>query len=340
MDPLRTALALDVGGANVKAAHSGGAVVHRPFHLWKNPTRLAPTLASVLRRLPRADALAVTMTGELCDCFATKRQGVHAILAAVAAVAGRVPLWVWTNEGCLVDLPTAQDVPLQVAAANWLALATFAGRLLPNGAGAVIDVGTTTTDIIPLRDGKPVPRGRTDTERLRFRELVYTGIRRTPVCALLGSAGAAELFATTQDVYLVLGMVAEHPTSDGTADGRPATREAAHARLARMLCADSEMCPPADTDRLARNIHERQIQLIRQALDEASPVGADGAVRRVVLAGSGEFLARAALNVNPPFSISRIISFAGEFGPPASEAACAFALAQLAMEMDGSSALP
>jgi uncharacterized hydantoinase/oxoprolinase family protein len=78
----------------------------------------------------------------------------------------------------------------------------------------MIDIGSTTTDIIPLDKGRVAVRGRTDTERLRTGELVYAGIRRTPLCALatelpLGQGPpiglAAELFATSLDVFLTLG---------------------------------------------------------------------------------------------------------------------------------------
>ena len=124
--------------------------------------------------------------------------------------------------------------PLLAAASNWLALATIAARLVGQGGGLLIDVGSTTTDIIPLIDGNPAPRGRTDTERLGSGELVYTGVRRTPVCALadrlpfggVPTGLAAELFATTHDVYLTLGALPEKPDDTDTADGRPATREA------------------------------------------------------------------------------------------------------------------
>src|SRR5262249_28582161 len=153
-------------------------------------------LRELLRGLPNADLLAVTMTGELCDCFATKREGVHAILEAVEQVAGSRPVWVWLNDGRLVRPAVARAEPLRAAAANWLALATFAGRLAPVGPALLIDVGSTTTDIVPLCDGRPVPRGRTDPERLGCGELLYTGVRRTPLCALLGATAAAELFAT------------------------------------------------------------------------------------------------------------------------------------------------
>ena len=229
----RRVLGLDVGGANLKAAHADGAARSRPFALWKDPGGLAGALRDLIADMPDADLLAVTMTGELCDCFESKRQGVIAILDAVQEAAQGKPIRVWRTDGKFVDITEARKTPLQTAAANWLALATFAGRLAPEGPALLFDVGSTTTDVIPLLDGRPKPHGRTDRERLESGELVYTGVRRTPLCALAG--GAAELFATTLDVYLLLDWIAEDAADRNTADGRPATKAAAHARLARMM---------------------------------------------------------------------------------------------------------
>jgi probable H4MPT-linked C1 transfer pathway protein len=270
------------------------------------------------------------MTGELCDCFATKRQGVHTILKAVAAVAADKPVRVWQTDGRLVSLEAACSAPLQVAAANWLALATFAGRLAPTGSGLLIDIGSTTTDLIPLDEGKPAPLGRTDPDRFRSGELVYTGIRRTPLCALLGGRFAAELFATTLDAYLVLEKVPEDPSDCLTADGRPATRAAAHARLARMMCADMETCTEKQTFRLAQRVERRQVRLIQRALRRVQrrmsrPPGT------IILAGSGEFLAHSVV-ARRFGGAAECISLTQRFGPAIAGAACAYALAVIAAE--------
>ena len=37
-------LGLDIGGANLKAAHTGGTVVTRPFELWRRPGELPDAL--------------------------------------------------------------------------------------------------------------------------------------------------------------------------------------------------------------------------------------------------------------------------------------------------------
>jgi probable H4MPT-linked C1 transfer pathway protein len=317
---------LDIGGANLKAAHHAGPARSRPFSLWKDPAGLADALRGLLAELPAFERLAVAMTGELCDCFETKRQGVHAILDAVQSVAAGRPIRVWQTTGRFVDLATARAQPLDTAAANWLALAAYVGRYVPEGPALLIDVGSTTTDIVPLRDGRPIPQARSDPERLRTGELVYTGVRRTPLCALLGAGHAAELFATTLDAYLVLGRIPEDAADHGTADGRPATRAAAEARLARMIAADLETC--SDTDRLAiaRQSYEAQKLLIAAAVKQVMP-----SPRAMVLAGEGEFLAR---DVLAGFT-GRIESLQDRLGPEVSRSACAYALAVLASEEDG-----
>jgi len=322
-------LGLDIGGANLKAAHSGGFSSLIPFELWKNPSGLGAALKVLLADSTPCDVIAVTMTGELCDCFATKREGVLAILEAVESVAGRVPVHVWQTDGRLVPLDEARSAPLLAAAANWLALAAFAGRFMPTGPALVIDIGSTTTDIIPLYDGRPIPRGRTDRERLVSQELVYTGVRRTPLCALLGPPHAAEFFATTLDAYLILECLKEDDSDRGTADGRPTTREAAHARLARMLCADAETCTPDDTRALALQTRNRQETLIRTAVDRVLSRLPEGAISALV-SGSGEFLAADVLG---GYEHVHVISMARLLKPELSEAACAYALAVLAAEM-------
>ncbi len=325
----RRVLGLDVGGANLKAAHADGAARSRPFALWKDPGGLAGALRGLIAEMPAADLHAVTMTGELCDCFESKRQGVIAILDAVQEAAQGKPIRVWRTDGKFVDITEARKTPLQTAAANWLALATFAGRLAPEGPALLFDVGSTTTDVIPLLDGRPKPHGRTDRERLESGELVYTGVRRTPLCALAG--GAAELFATTLDVYLLLAWIAEDAADRNTADGRPATKAAAHARLARMMCADLESSTEKERMGLAHRVFLKQVYDLTWAAERVAGRMA-GPPRTVLVAGEGEFLVLPVLRQQKAFSPCPVVRLLETMGPEISRAACAHAVAVLAAE--------
>ena len=324
-------LGLDIGGANLKAATTAGDSRSQPFALWKNPSGLADALRNLLAQFSAFDQLAVTMTGELCDCFENKQEGVVAILEAVEATARDLPVRVWRNDGRFVDVATARTTPLPVAAANWLALATFAGRYAPDGAGILIDIGSTTTDIVPLWEGKSLPRGRTDPERLRLRELVYSGVRRTPLCSLLGIEAAAEFFATTLDVFLVLERIAESPADNGTADGKPATRAAAELRLARMLCGDLETTTAEERRSLAMRALQKQVHGLACGLD-AVVKHLPEKPRHLILSGAGEFLAELVACQHPAFRQVRPVSIGQVLGPRISECACAYAVAMLAAE--------
>ncbi|HEV3443856.1 MAG TPA: hydantoinase/oxoprolinase family protein [Gemmataceae bacterium] len=323
-------LGLDIGGANLKAAHSDGSARLRPFPLWKHPAQLPLALAELIQPLPRFDMLAVTMTGELCDCFETRRRGVHAILSAVAEVAAGRRIAVWTLDGQFVDLTRARQIPLRIAAGNWLALAAFAARFAPTGSALLVDAGSTTTDIIPLHNGKPVARAGSDRRRLQTRELVYTGVRRTPLCALLGKRAAAELFATTLDAYLLLAMLPEDETDLATADCKPATIRAARSRLAHMLCADAQTCPEAVLVHLAKRVAAKQAGLVATAL-ECVAARLPETPATIIVAGSGEFLAQRALD-RSALSGARRVALSERLGAAMSLAAPAYSIARIAFE--------
>ncbi len=201
------------------------------------------------------------MTGELADCFASKAEGVKFILQAVHEAADGRHTRVYLVDGTLVSLNVALTRPLLAASSNWHALGRFCGRFAAHRPAWLIDIGSTTVDFIPLLDGLPVVAGTTDMDRLLAGQLVYTGIERSPVCALVQTFPyrgqecpvAQEVFATTRDVYLLLGDLPESPDDRHTADHQPATRDAACRRMARMLSANETqfgtgrrhgLCPP------------------------------------------------------------------------------------------------
>jgi probable H4MPT-linked C1 transfer pathway protein len=334
---MASVVGLDVGGANLKVAHTAGRACTHRFSLWKAPERLADELRTVLAGCPAFDRVAVTMTGELCDCYESKRQGVNAILDAVEQVAGGVPVSVWTNAGSFVPPVEARKKPISVASANWLAQATLAGRFAPAGPALLIDVGTTTTDVIPLVDGRPTPKGRTDAERYASRELVYVGWRRTPICALMGVTYPAELYATTLDAFLLLRIVDENANDRDTADGRPATRAGANRRLSRMLGGDLETTTQRECDDLAREVQFKVIGQIALAASEVCK-RLPGPPRALLVSGSGECLARSARGSSlfPPVAEGcALVSLTQELGEAGSSAACAYAVAVLCQERCG-----
>ena len=334
-------LALDVGGANIKLADGQRYAESHPFPLWRDSHRLASRLRTAIAEAPDADHLAVTMTGELADCFASKAEGVSFILKGLDEASDGRHTRVYLHDGRMVTPQVALHRPLLAASSNWHALASFCGRFAPSGSALLVDVGSTTVDLIPMCDGKPACAGHTDTERLLSGELIYTGIERSPVCALVSSVPyreqqcpvAQELFATTRDVYLLLGDLPEQPDDHHTADHGPATTRAACRRLGRMISVGDETeFGIGEARQAAQHIAQSQLTLIRTAALKVL-----GRMARrpeiAILSGHGEFLARRVLDASRWGG--SIVSLREELGPEISRCATAHGLAVIAREAGG-----
>lgn len=332
-------IGLDIGGANIKSADSDGSAKAVPFELWNSPELLPQALQELLATYQRPDLVAVTMTGELADCFQTKEAGVETILSAVEQAVAPAPVVVWQTGAEFLTTDLAREFPLLVAAANWHALATWLGRMIPDHCGLLIDIGSTTTDIIPLEKGIPVPEGLTDVERLLSGELVYTGGRRTPLAMidrrvpLRGQQCplAAECFATALDLYLLLGDRPEDPGDTDTANGKPATQADAADRIARSVCCDSTELTRAEAVEIASWLAQQQQQQITQAVDQVLASMTE-VPATVLISGSTVFLAEKIVRAHPVLSQAAVTNIAEIFDHSISDSACAFAVARLAAE--------
>src|SRR5207249_1047715 len=254
---MKGVLGWDIGGVNTKAARVAGrrvvAVRAVPSEIQRDPAALAPLLARLAGELggTPADAHGVTMTAELSQTFRTKRDGVGFVVEAATRAFPDCLVRVYAVDGRWLTADEARREPLAIAAANWAAAARLVARSFPDC--ILIDVGSTTTDIIPIAGGVPAALGRTDPERLCEGELVYTGALRTPAEAIaahvpLGgkpTGVSAEGFALAGDVHVWRRQLAPSDYTVPTPDGRAATRELAGERLARVVCGDRAPLPVA-----------------------------------------------------------------------------------------------
>ena len=306
-DALRRIVGWDIGGAHVKACLlEDGAVrdiAQWPCPLWQGLAQLETTIAVARARWPQGwDAHTVhvaTMTGEMVDLFADREDGVRRLTAALAEALGpSLRLFAGQPAGgpAWVAPPDVAQHWAAIASANWCATAARVAARVTDA--VLVDIGSTTTDLIALRGGHVATHGNTDAQRLASGALVYQGVVRTPLCALARRVPFGgeqvnvmnEFFATTADVYRLSGELAaahdQHPSADQAAKDPAATRQ----RLARMIGRDAGDAPADAWLALARFWRGEQLGEIAGQL--ARVIRASGVPRDapLVAAGCGDFL--------------------------------------------------
>jgi probable H4MPT-linked C1 transfer pathway protein len=298
-----TVIGWDIGGAHVKACLlQQGRVVdvaQWACPLWQGIEHLERALQSARERWPAAAQArhAVTMTGEMVDLFEHREAGVQRI-AALLCDAWPAPSTVQFFAGdkgwCGRD--RVGRLWEHIASANWLATAQHAAREL--GEGVLVDIGSTTTDVIAFKGGRVVTHARSDVERLATGELVYQGVVRTPLCALARQIpwqGKSlnvmnEYFATVADVYRLTGELNPahdlYPSADNAPKDLPATRK----RLARMIGMDARDASEAEWLVFAHAWRAAQVAELGEQLRGVMALHAMSADAVVVSAGCGDFL--------------------------------------------------
>ncbi|MBS0545612.1 MAG: H4MPT-linked C1 transfer pathway protein [Proteobacteria bacterium] len=240
----------DIGGAHVKASLLVDGriadIVQWPTPMWQGLEHLDRAVAATRARWPQFGTArhAVTMTAEMADLFPNREAGVLAIAGRLGEqLASEVRFFAGDAGWAKLDA-VAQNWEA-IASANWLATARMVALSHPDA--LLVDIGSTTTDLIPIVAGQPSPVGRSDAARLASGELVYLGVVRTPLCALArripfdGSYINVmnEFFATTADVFRLTGELDpdhdQYPPADGGSKDTAATCQ----RLARMIGRDA-----------------------------------------------------------------------------------------------------
>jgi probable H4MPT-linked C1 transfer pathway protein len=345
-------IGFDIGGANTKAAFittkngclETTAIASEYLPMWKHQEKLTATLKKLIKKLVKTktpELVAVTMTAELADCYKTKREGVNQILTQVKHAFPTTKILVVDVDGKLRTLEDAKREPQKVAAANWAATGWLTAQLKRDC--IVIDVGSTTTSIIPIQNGKVAAQGKTDLEKLVLGELVYTGSLRTNVAATVNKIPTAkglarvssELFAQSADVHLVLGNISEADYTVETADGKEITKAAALVRLARVVCADTEMLSETEIAQMSQYVYDAQVEQIAEALTQVSNrFGQKKTSLTVVVTGlASNFLARKATT---QAGFVKLVDFGDLVGGDIARVSTAFAVALMgASQVEG-----
>lgn len=291
----------DIGGAHVKASLLADGrvceVAQWAAPLWQGLEHLDAAVADARRRWEGFDRAAhgVTMTAEMTDLFPDREAGVIGLARHLERRLGP-DLRFFAGAA---DWPAASAVAERwrdIASANWLATAHLVGAALP--AALLVDIGSTTTDLIPVGGGAPRPQGRSDAERLASGELVYVGVVRTPLCALARQIAFGgrrfnvmnEFFATTADVFRLTAELDPAHDQYPAADGGDKSGPASCRRLARMIGMDAREADPDAWLAFARAWRQAMLDEIDWHLARVAEAAALPANAPLVGAGAGMFL--------------------------------------------------
>jgi probable H4MPT-linked C1 transfer pathway protein len=345
-------LGMDIGGVNLKCSSVPWKDVNRLdrasstkhfFPLWtKTVGELREQLASIIAehlalsngRIGAVKNITVypcaSITGELSDAFSSKKEGIECITSSLSDatesaqkqygnIIFKKPRFV-AVDGTLRTLPEAVADHRAVSAANWRATAAWVGSFVPNC--ILVDCGSTTTDIIPIASGNPVPEGLTDIDRLRSGELVYTGILRATIPSVAHVVPvhgepvpvSFEKFALMADVHLILGNITKEQYDCDTADGRSTSIDDCKRRLARTVCEDAAELGDGVILEIANFLADAQARMIQDGLERV----ARRFVRSqpCVLTGLGE--TSMALKAAKQAGFSTMVSLAEKIGTRAS----------------------
>lgn len=307
--------------------------IHAP--LWKNKAVLYDVLYEIKKKIDKTWIVSTgaVMTGEICGCFETKGEGVSYIKKAVCKTFNDVK---FLDNRCLFN--NSYDVdrdPVSFASTNWIASAMFIADEYKDV--IFVDIGSTTTDVIPIKNGE-IKAKRSDFERLKSGELIYSGVLRTNVSCLLDRINmnggecktSSEHFATTADVYLTIGCIKKEDFGCESLNRycypftgeKEKNRISAMRRLARVLCSDLEEIGEDNVVHIAEQVEEAQVNELITSLERISE---KYGLKNVVSVGIGDFIAEEsseALNLD-------FLSLSSVYGKGLSAVFPAYAVAKL-----------
>lgn len=290
-----TALGLDIGGANLKlSCEDYSQIIY--FPLWSKFSELEQKLKDIESRVnPRK--VGVVVTAELADCFSSREEGIKYISTAVQnAFSCKAFFLSQTGSFKLAENIGNHEL---FFASNWTATVNF--LLSEEWQGFILaDMGSTTTDLIPVTDRAPEPRS--DYQRLKKGELFYCGALRTPVFHILPEFDVQlvpEYFAITGDAFVVTGDLSPQDYACDTPDGRGKSKKECMARLGRTVCLDVDGNEEY-IEELAQAVKEETVERTSRFLER---LAARNEVERVFGCGIGEFiLQKAALHAGLSYS--------------------------------------
>ncbi|MBT3548826.1 MAG: hypothetical protein HOI56_03780 [Gammaproteobacteria bacterium] len=208
--------------------------------LWKSLSRLKDIIEGVNDMYKKKFQIInlISMSAEMCDVFSSRKEGVKSVLS------------LFERKGFINHI-YSKDIGISkfngfkqyasLASTNWMAIPDYLKGMEKNV--IAIDIGSTTTDIVLIKNHKCINKRHDDFSGLHTNELLYTGALRTPIYSVISSIilnkriynVIPENFSTMSDIYRLLSIIRNKSDYTSTADGRSKSKKDTLQRISRIF---------------------------------------------------------------------------------------------------------
>ena len=284
----------DIGGAHIKAVKidlqkktSKTEQIYSP--IWKNINNLKKSIKLIKNKLGKTNYHAITMTAELSDIFSDRVNGVKYIVKLSSKILGEKNIFFYSKKNFLKK-KLAIKKTFELNSMNWHATASFISNSFPNC--ILIDIGSTTTDIIPIKNKRIISKSVNDYQRLKSNELIYLGVLRTPIQAIKKKQNLInENFANLSDVYRILNKIPSSIDLFPTLDNKTKNKHDSARRIARIFGQDYEKKHFLKWKKTAHKIEREHLKILNMTIKKIEKKKKLNKVP-IIGAGIGEFLVK------------------------------------------------
>ena len=292
-------LGWDIGGANIKVCvfNSDKKIIQmhkKNLNIWNDFSDINFFFNTVLNLYKDYDIKSfITITAESCDNFKDRNEGIISILSECDKnIVGKK--YYYTNKNIYVDYKEAVNDTSKLFSTNWILTSNFLNA--SNKIDLIIDVGSTTTDIIFKNIN--IDNNINDYKRLTNKTLLYAGVIRTPLPMLTDevlyrsnyTSLVREVFATTGDIFNVLGDINFIDHNYVGSDNLQFTLENSLIRLSRVIGLDYDQSDKKNIIEIAYNIKKLFMKKIINNVNYIFDNKIEGLVISSI--GEGSFLVR------------------------------------------------
>ncbi len=264
-------LGIDIGGAHIKLVGLDEKkelifVDYLKFYFWKEEKSINKIFNYINSKSNKNTLSGITMTAELCDIFKNRVDGFRKIYNYCKKLKNNY--FFYTKSKKIFEKKNYSAI----VSMNWHSIGRLLEKKYKNA--IIVDFGSTTTDIICIKNYVIQNKNFDDFSRINSSELVYTGLTRTPIFAINSKVKIngknfeiiPEFFSDMSDVYRINSILKKEFDIDETADGKKRSKFLSYSRLSRNFGLDHKKSNQNLIKDLSKKIINTQLERIYLAI--------------------------------------------------------------------------